>query len=153
MLNIGDKAPEFSLLNQNEQTVRLSDYLGKAPLVIYFYPKDDTLGCTAQSCSFRDNYTSFTRLGAEVIGISEDGAASHQHFIAKNSLPFPLLSDVGGAVAKSFGLKKTLGFLPARVTFVLDKHGIVQTVYSSQFNMSKHSEDALAAVERLTRES
>lgn len=152
MLNIGDKAPDFSLPDQNERTVRLSDHLGKAPLVIYFYPKDDTLGCTAQSCSFRDNYASFKRLGAEVIGISADGAKSHQHFITKNSLPFPLLSDAGGSVAKSFGLKKTFGFLPARVTFVLDKDGIIQTVYSSQFNMGKHSEDALAAVERLSKE-
>jgi len=151
MLKIGDKAPEFSLPDQNQQPVSLSDFVGKQILVVYFYPKDFTGGCTAESCSFRDSYAAFSSNGAQVLGISQDGAESHQKFIAAHSLPFPLLSDVDGAAAKSFGLKKTLGLIPARVTFVIDKQGIIQGVYSSQLKMKGHSEDALDVVQRMNK--
>jgi peroxiredoxin Q/BCP len=151
MLKIGDKAPDISLPDQNQHIVRLGDFEGKQILVVYFYPKDGTTGCTAESCSFRDSYAAFSRHGAQVLGISQDGAASHQKFIADHSLPFPLLSDVDGTAAKSFGLKKTLGIIPARVTFVIDKQGIVQGAYSSQLKMKGHSEDALDVVQRISK--
>jgi peroxiredoxin Q/BCP len=149
MLQVGDKAPDFSLPNQDKTLVRLSDFLGKKSVVIFFYPKDDTMGCTAESCSFRDLSDEFSQFNAQILGISRDDAASHQHFIAKNRLSYPLLSDVGGAVAKLFDLKKTLGLLPPRATFVIDKTGVIQMTFSSQINLGKHSEDALAVVKRL----
>jgi peroxiredoxin Q/BCP len=149
MLSVGDKAPDFSLPNQDNEDVRLSDFFGKKTVVIYFYPKDDTPGCTAESCSFRDRSDTFSQFNAQVLGISKDDADSHQKFIAKYELPYPLLTDVGGEVATLFGLKKTLGILPARATFVIDTAGVIRLAFSSQLNMQQHSEDALNVVKQL----
>lgn len=109
----------------------LAEYRGR-PVVVYFYPKDDTPGCTAEACAFRDQYQDFTQAGAEVIGISSDGPESHAHFAGKHRLPFVLLSDQGGAVRKAYGVSAMLGLLPGRVTFVLDKSGTIRHMFSSQ---------------------
>ena len=141
----GDQAPDFALPDQHGDTCRLSDLRGRW-VVVYFYPKDDTPGCTAESCSFRDSHEDFTDAGAEVIGISSDSVASHERFAAKHSLPFRLLADTDGAVRRAYGTGKTLGLLPGRVTYVIDPEGVVRTVFSSQFGATKHHTEALAAI-------
>ena len=117
---------------------------------IFFYPKDETPGCTTQSCSFRDASTEFSKHGAQIIGISTDDAISHKKFISKYSLPYPLLTDVGGKTASAFGVKKTLGLFAGRKTFVVDKLGMVQMADSSQTDIQRHVDDALATVKNLT---
>ncbi len=137
-LQPGDTAPDFELPSSQGGNVRLSDFRGKKHVVVYFYPKDETPGCTAEACSFRDSYEDFTAAGAEVIGISSDSAASHERFASRHRLPFHLLSDQGGKVRAAWGVKSTLGLLPGRVTFLIDKAGIVRHVFSSQLNPLKH---------------
>ena len=128
--------------------MRLGDYRGKKAVVLYFYPKDDTPGCTAESCSFRDQYEAFKDAGAEVIGVSSDSAESHARFAEKHRLPFVLLADRGGAVRKQYGVPATLGLLPGRVTFVIDRDGVVRHVFNSQFQATKHVAEALTALQR-----
>jgi len=148
-LAVGDEAPAFALPDQDGKTVRLQDFAGRKNVVVYFYPKDDTPGCTKESCTFRDQYTAFTDAGAEVIGISSDSPASHRAFADKYRLPFPLLSDADGAVRKAFKVPKSLGLLPGRVTFVIDKRGVVQHAFNSQLNPTQHVSEALAVLARL----
>ncbi|MEI6456691.1 MAG: peroxiredoxin [bacterium] len=148
-IKVGSKAPDFSLPDQNGNRFNLSDYVGKVKLVIYFYPKDESFGCTKEACSFRDNYEVFREAGAEVIGISPDNVASHQAFSANHKLPFILLSDKDRAVAAKFGVGKTLGLLPGRVTFVIDRQGIIRMIFNSQLNYEKHVEEALAVLKTM----
>src|SRR5690242_20018474 len=122
MLQVGDPMPDVTLIGETGP-VKLRDRIGKA-LVVYFYPKDETYGCTKEACSFRDQYEDFVGAGAEVIGISRDDASSHASFKAHHRLPFTLLSDPGGAVSNQWGIKG--GILPGRVTFVFDKAGVCQ---------------------------
>lgn len=143
-IKIGDSAPEFVLPSLKGEEIHLSDFHGKKPVVLYFYPKDNTPGCTAEACQFRDSYEDFKAAGAEVIGVSSDPVALHQKFAAKHHLPFILLSDEGAKVRKLYGVPSTLGFLPGRVTYVIDKEGIVRHVFSSQFHPAKHIQEALA---------
>jgi peroxiredoxin Q/BCP len=145
----GSKAPDFSLPDQSGRRVNLSDYAGKSNVVLYFYPKDESYGCTKEACSFRDNYEVFRSAGAEVIGISADDVASHQAFAANHKLPFILLSDRGRTVAEKYGVGKSLGVLPGRVTFVIDKQGVVQMVFSSQLSFEKHVTEALEILGKL----
>lgn len=147
MVQVGDPMPD-SVLTSDAGPIRLRDKLGKA-LVVYFYPKDETPGCTKEACSFRDSYEDFVAAGAEVIGISRDDATSHASFKAHHRLPFTLLSDPDGAVAAAWGVKKTLGIMAGRVTFVFDKAGICRSRFDSQFRVGKHVDDALALVKRL----
>ena len=148
-IKVGDAAPEFDLTDAAGKRVRLSDFRGKRNVVLYFYPKDDTPGCTKEACSFRDNYQVFADAGAEVIGISSDDGASHQKFTEKFQLPFTLVSDTGGSVRKRYGVPATLGLLPGRVTFVIDRDGIVRHVFNSQLQATKHVDEALAVIRRL----
>lgn len=141
----GQTAPDFTLSDQDGIAVTLSKLRG-GWVVVYFYPKDDTPGCTAESCSFRDSFESFTDVGAQVIGISSDSVESHKAFAQKHNLPFTLLADVGSTVRKQFGVTKTLGLLPGRVTYVIDPDGIVRRVFSSQFKPKKHIDEALAVI-------
>jgi peroxiredoxin Q/BCP len=143
---IGTSAPDFELPDQHSNPVRLSQYRGNRSVVIYFYPKDDTSGCTIEACGFRDDFEKFQAAGAEVIGISDDSPESHLKFVAKYKLPFTLLSDKGGRVRKLYGAKKTLGVIPGRVTFVIDRDGIVRHVFNSQSKPAKHVAEALAAL-------
>src|ERR1700761_4043396 len=145
----GTVAPDFELPDQNGRIVRLSQFLGKRPVVVYFYPKDDTSGCTAEACKFRDDSPGFEAVGAEIIGVSDDSSESHARFAAKYNLPFTLLSDKGGSVRKLYGVKKTLGIIPGRVTFVIDRAGVVRHVFSSQMNAAQHVTEALEALKSL----
>ena len=144
-LEVGKKAPSFKLKNQDGKTISLSDLKGK-PVVLYFYPKDKSKGCTRQACEFRDKYEAFTDLGAEVIGISSDDTKSHESFADEYNLPFILLSDEKNKVRNLFGVKSTLGVISGRVTYVIDKKGIVRHIFSSQFQPKKHIKEAIEAL-------
>jgi peroxiredoxin Q/BCP len=148
-IEIGSKAPDFSLPDQRNNRVNLRDYLGKSNLVLFFYPKDESYGCTKEACSFRDNFEIFREAGAVVIGVSSDDIASHQAFAANHKLPFLLLSDKDKTVADKYGVGKSLGILPGRVTFVIDKQGIVRLMFSSQLNFEKHVTEALEALKKM----
>ena len=141
---VGDHAPEFELPGVDE-TVRLTDHRGKW-VVLYFYPADDTPGCTAEACSFRDSYEDFTDAGAVVIGVSGDSVDKHRGFAAKHGLPFSLASDGDGALRTAYGVGKTMGLLPGRVTYVIDPEGTVREVFNSQFRAKEHHQRALAAI-------
>jgi len=148
-VKVGDKAPDFSLPSQNGETVKLSDFLGEKVVVLYFYPKDDTPGCTKESCAFRDSYQVFQENGAEVIGISSDSTNSHQQFANKYNLPFTLLSDTKSEVRNLFGVPPTLFILPGRVTYIIDKEGVVRHIFDSQLNFQGHVDEALKTVRSL----
>lgn len=145
-LGPGDPMPDSTLAGPDGPT-QLRDKIGK-PLVVYFYPKDETYGCTKEACRFRDQYADFAAAGAEVIGVSRDDAASHAKFRDHHHLPFTLLSDPGGKVAASWGVKSTLG-IPGRVTFVFDKAGVVRHRFDSALRFGKHVDEALATVKAL----
>jgi peroxiredoxin Q/BCP len=148
-IQIGDTAPDFTLPNQTGEPVTLSSFRGQKVVVLYFYPKDDTPGCTAESCAFRDSYEDFVAAGAEVIGISSDSTASHQAFASKYNLPFNLVSDAGAAVRKAYGVPATLGLLPGRVTYVIDQAGVVRHLFNSQFNATGHVTEAMGILKTL----
>src|ERR1700739_463908 len=124
-IKVGDHAPDFTLPSQSGEPVRPPDRLGERVVVLYFYPKDETPGCTAEACAFRDSYEVFAEAGAEVIGVSSDSADKHAAFAGDPGLPFPLLSDEGGRVRKSYGVPAVLGLIPGRVTYVIDRTGTV----------------------------
>lgn len=145
-IKVGDRVPDFSLPSQTGTTVNISDLIGKKSLVIYFYPKDDTPGCTAESCAFRDSYEVFTDAGAEVIGISADSPQSHQQFAQKYNLPFTLLSDSDNRVWKLFGVPATLFVLPGRVTYIIDKEGIVRHIFDSMLDFKAHVTESLNTI-------
>jgi len=148
-VRVGDEAPDFVLPDRTGKMVRLSEFRGRKAVVLYFYPKDDTPGCTKESCAFRDSYQDFQDAGAEVIGVSSDSAESHGRFAAKHRLPFTLLADQGAQVRKRYGVPATLGLLPGRVTFVIDRVGIVRHVFNSQFQATQHVSEALEALRGL----
>ena len=145
----GDKAPTFTLKDQQGEKVSLADFAGRKNVIVYFYPKDDTPGCTKESCSFRDHYTAFTDAGAEVLGISSDSEQSHRAFAEKYRLPFPLLADTDGTVRKLFKVPKSLGLLPGRVTFVIDKKGVIRHAFNSQLNVTRHVDEAIEVLKTL----
>lgn len=145
-LKPGDPMPDSNLVGP-DGPLNLRDKLGK-PLVVYFYPKDETYGCTIEACKFRDQYEDFVAAGAEVIGISRDDAASHAGFKSHHRLPFTLLSDPDGSVAKAWGVRGKLG-LPGRVTYVFDSAGIVRHRFDSMIRFGKHVDEALDVVKRL----
>jgi thioredoxin-dependent peroxiredoxin len=148
----GDKAPDFTLPAQSGEQVKLSDRLGERVVVLYFYPKDNTSGCTAEACAFRDSYESFTDAGAEVIGVSSDSADKHAAFAGKHDLPFTLLADQGGKVRKLYGVPPVLGLLPGRVTYVIDRQGMIRHMFNSMTNTGGHVNNALAMVKELQAE-
>jgi peroxiredoxin Q/BCP len=148
-IDVGDKAPDFTLPKQDGTQVTLQGLLQKAALVLYFYPMDDTSGCTAQACTFRDSYEDFKEAGAEVVGISSQSVKSHQSFAEKNHLPFTLVADEGGKVRKLYGVPKSLGILPGRVTYIIDQKGVVRHVFNSQLGFKKHAKEALDVLKRL----
>jgi peroxiredoxin Q/BCP len=148
---VGDKIPDVTLKSQTGSPVSLKDFLGHKCVVLYFYPKDDTPGCTKESCGFRDNYTAFQEAGAEVIGISGDSVTSHQRFANKYQLSFTLLSDEGNQARQAFGVPSTLGLLPGRVTYVIDKEGTVRHIFNSQLNFQGHIDESLQVVRQLAQ--
>jgi peroxiredoxin Q/BCP len=149
-LRVGDKIPNFTAKDTNGNDFDSQDVIGTKPLVIYFYPKDNTPGCTAQACSFRDQYEDFKDLGAEVIGISSDSVASHQKFTQQFQLPFILLSDHDKKIRKLFGVSSGLfGILPGRVTYVTDKIGTIIMIFDSSMMATRHIPKALEAIREL----
>ncbi len=141
-LKVGDKIPSFTSIDSKGHSFDIAKYIGK-PLVIYFYPKDDTPGCTIQACTFRDKYEDFKALGAEVIGISSDSLKSHQKFASRYKLPFILLSDFDKKIRTQFGVPNDfLGLIPGRATYVIDKKGVVQLIFDST-SAKIHIEKAL----------
>lgn len=148
-IGVGDKAPDFTLSSGTGEEVSLHDRIGEKAVVLYFYPKDETSGCTAEACAFRDSYEAFTDLGADVIGVSSDSAEKHASFASNHKLPFTLLSDKGGKVRKLYGVPTTLGVLPGRVTYVIDREGTVRHTFNSMMNFGAHVTEALEAVRKL----
>ena len=148
-IRAGDKAPDFTLPSQSGEQVRLYDRLGDRMVVLYFYPRDDTRGCTAEACAFRDSFEVFTDAGAEVIGVSSDSVDRHAAFADKHKLPFTLLSDKGGQVRKLYGVPAVLGLVPGRVTYVIDREGTVRHSFNSMTNIGQHISDALRIVREL----
>jgi len=142
----GDPAPDFALTSAGGEPVRLADFRGKSEVVLFFYPKDDSPGCTAEACSFRDGHQALLRAGAVVIGVSSDPPGEHRAFAAKHRLPFPLLTDADGSLRALYGVPKTLGLIPGRVTYLIDRAGVVRHVYSSQFRPASHVREALRAL-------
>lgn len=147
-----DKLKPFTAIDQNGEEFDASKYIGNHPLVIYFYPKDFTPGCTKEACSFRDRYEDFQELGAEVIGISGDSENSHKRFAKKHNLPFTLLSDQNGQLRKHFGVKKTLlGLIPGRETFIFDAEGTLLLRFNS-LNAEPHIRKALKTLKDIKRD-
>lgn len=139
---VGTQAPDVSLQLHAGNVVKLSDFQGKQSVVLFFYPKDNTPVCTAEACSFRDAYSNFKSLDAVIIGISSDTPKSHNGFAEKYNLPFPLASDPHGELRKAFQVPRTLGIMPGRTTFVIDRSGIIRLAFSAQFSAAKHVEKA-----------
>lgn len=142
-LKVGDSVPEFTLFDQDNNKFNSEKYIGKNAMVIYFYPKDDTPGCTKEACSFRDEFEDFKDLNALVIGISSDSVESHKKFAQKYNLPFTLLADTKKEVRKLFGVPKAfLGIIPGRVTYVIDKKGTIQYIFNNLTNAKQHITEA-----------
>jgi peroxiredoxin Q/BCP len=152
-VKIGDRAPAFSLPSESGVSVNIGDYIGRRPVVLFFYPRDNTAVCTKEACAFRDSYDEFMNIdGAEVFGVSSDPVESHKRFSSAYNLPFKLLSDENGAVRELYGVPKTLGILPGRVTYVIDGKGIVVHIISSQLGYKKHVEEAIKALRAVDKE-
>jgi peroxiredoxin Q/BCP len=147
-LTVGDRAPQFQAVLQDGSTFNLADLLGKKIIVLFFYPKDHTPVCTKEACAFRDSYEKFVAAGAEVIGVSSDSQASHRSFAEKHRLPFPIISDHDRSLRKLFGVPNPLGFIPGRVTYVIDRQGVIRMVFSAIFASDDHVEKALEAVQK-----
>lgn len=151
-LKIGDKAPSFVAIDAYGTSFDSKAVIGIKPVVIYFYPKDNTPGCTMQACGFRDSYEDFIDLGAEVIGISGDTASSHKKFTNQYQLPFILLSDTDKKLRKLFGVPdKLFGLLPGRVTYIINKEGIITMIFDSVM-ATKHISVALKSLKNESHE-
>jgi len=153
MVNVGDKAPQFAGTTTDGRQLALADFRGKA-LVVFFYPKDNTRVCTKEACGFRDHAAEIAAMGGAVVGVSSDTVESHQRFVGRHNLNFPLLADADGAIAKAFGVARLGGILggwipPRRVTFVIDGQGIVRRVIESELNADVHVDGALAALREI----
>jgi len=142
-LSVGDPVPAFSLPDQDGKLFNSSEHLGKSSLVIFFYPKDESMVCTKEACSFRDRYADLVKTGAILIGINGGSVESHKHFQTRDKLPYPLLSDSGNKVISLFGVPKQF-FMTGRKTFVANKKGLIVFVYNSSLKGSKHAEEVLA---------
>lgn len=151
-VKVGDKAPDFTLPSQMGDNVTLSEFFGKKNIVLYFYPKDESPGCTREACSFRDSYEELTNLGAEVIGVSGQSVESHKSFATHYGLPFILLSDKDNKVRELYGVPSTMGIIPGRVTYIIDKQGVVRHIFSSQIQAERHVEEAKRMLEKLEKE-
>jgi len=150
-IEVGDKMPDFSLPDQNGLMVNMKDFIGNGNIVLFFYPKDDTPGCTREACHFRDHYEDFADAGAKVFGISGQSVESHKKFAEKHNLNYAILSDEGNKVRKMFGVPANLlGFLDGRVTYIADRTGKVIYIFNSQTNVKQHVEKALEVLSAKT---
>ena len=151
-MDLGQSVPNVAIELSDGSKKLLQDLWRDQVLVLYFYPKDETSGCTVQACTFRDQYQDFCDAGAEVIGISHDPVSSHQQFAANHRLPFLLVSDSDGTLHRLFGVKSIFGFVKGRVTFVIDNTGVVRFKFASRIFFEKHVHVALACVRKLVQE-
>ena len=152
-VKVGDKAPDFSLPSQMGDKLTLSEFIGKKNVVLYFYPKDETPGCIKEACTFRDSYEELANLGAEVLGVSGQSVESHKSFATHYGLPFVLLSDQDNAVRKLYGVPSSgLGLIPGRVTYIIDKQGIVRHIFNSQTQAPRHVAEAKRTLQELEKE-
>ena len=145
----GDPAPNVTLPLHDGTRVALADLWAQHVVVLFFYPKDNTAVCTKEACAFRDSYEKFLEAGATVVGVSSDSDESHGDFASRNRLPFLLASDPDGALRKAFAVPKTLGLIPGRVTYVIDRQGVVRHIFSAQFAADAHVREAMDAVRSL----
>lgn len=146
---VGDRAPDFRLPAVRGGEVALSDFRGNKNVVLFFYPRDASPGCTVEACGFRDAYEEFLAAGAEVIGISSDSVDDHAAFAASHRLPMQLVSDPGGKVRAAYGVRSTLGLIPGRETLIIDKRGVVRHVFRSQLRFKHHVSESLAVLRAL----
>jgi peroxiredoxin Q/BCP len=148
LLSVGDKAPPFTAFLSTGEKVSLSDYMGRKTLVLFFYPKDETSGCIAEVCAYRDSYGEIRRLGAALLGVSFDGPESHDRFIAHYHLPFPLIADTGRALSRGYGALWWEGPWPRakRVTYVIDRNGVIRGVFHHELRIAKHTADVLSVL-------
>lgn len=147
-MKIGDQIPDLTLLDSAKKEISLKGL--KGPLVVYFYPKDETPGCTREACEFRDRYEEFLAFGAQVVGISADSADSHQKFARNHQLPFLLLSDSHGKAERAFGVKRNLlGLLPGRATYIFDESLRLVYVFESQMRFTQHVTEAIATIRKV----
>ena len=150
MIAKGERAPEFEGTLAGGKQLRLRDFRGRRHVILYFFPKDFTPGCTKEACSFRDRRAEVAGLDAEIVGVSLDTPEKHASFAEKYQLPYPLISDRSGAIAAAFGVARLGGWLPTkRVTFVIDKQGVVQKVIQSEFSINLHIDEALETLRQL----
>lgn len=148
-MELGDPAPNVTLSLHDGTRIALADLHRDRVVVLFFYPKDNTAVCTKEACAFRDSYEKFVEAGATVVGVSGDSDESHEGFAARHRLPFLLASDSDGSLRKAFGVPRTLGLIPGRVTYVIDRAGIVRHVFSAQFAADAHVREAMDAVRAL----
>ena len=151
-VKVGDKAPDFTLPSQMGDNVTLSEFFGQKNIVLYFYPKDESSGCTKEACTFRDSYQELTDLDAEVIGVSGQSVESHRSFATHHGLPFILLSDKDNKVRELYGVPSTMGIIPGRVTYIIDQKGVVRHIFSSQTQAERHVEEAKRTLKELEKE-
>jgi len=149
MLKIGDKAPHFKGKSQEGKEINLQDYLGKKNVVLFFYPKDDSPVCTLEACAFRDQYEKFRSLDTEIIGVNDASIESHSKFAIKHNLNFPIINDQENQIRKLFKVPKVLFFLAGRVTYVIDKKGVIQSAVNNMFNGEIHIEEALKVLQEV----
>jgi thioredoxin-dependent peroxiredoxin len=148
-LTVGSPAPDFTLPDQDGKPVHLADFRGKSAVVLFFYPKDNSSGCTAEACAFRDSHEVFKSVGAEILGISSDSSSSHRDFASHHRLPYTLLSDDGGKVRSLYQVPRWLGIIPGRVTFVIDKQGIIRHTFNSMSGIDRHISESLDTLRAL----
>lgn len=148
-VKIGIEAPDFTLVAHTGEKITLSQFRGKKNVVLYFYPKDESPGCTREACAFRDSHEIFKDLGAEVLGLNAGSLESHRKFVEKENLTFLLLVDEGNQVRKLYSVPATLGIIPGRVTYIIDKKGTVRHIFSSQFEPEKHIQEAIRILKTL----
>jgi peroxiredoxin Q/BCP len=151
-IKVGDPAPPLAAEAHDGRRVSLSEFRGQRAVVLFFYPRDGTSVCTAEACAFRDAHEDFAKAGAVVIGVSGDSLERHRSFASERELPYLLLSDQDGSIRKAFGVPKTFGIFPGRVTYVIDKQGVVRHIFNSQFTGERHTTEALAMVRQLIQE-
>ncbi len=150
MITVGSKAPEFAGTLADGKQLRLKDFRDRRSVILYFFPKDFTPGCTKEACEFRDRRTEIAGLDAEIVGVSFDTAEKHGKFAEAYNLPYPLVSDPDGKIAAAYGVARFGGWLPTkRVTFVIGKDGIVKHVVHSELNINKHIDEAVTALKTL----
>lgn len=149
-ISVGEKVPSFELPDQDGAPFRLDEALQRGPVVLFFYPKDGTPGCTAEACSFRDAASEFQEAGAVIAGVSSDSVASHKRFAEEHGLRYPLLADASGELRKKLGVPRSmLGLFDGRVTYVIDREGILRHRFESMLGAAKHVSEALATVRSL----